>query len=292
MRLLVIIMILWFAVTKELKDFVQISNTVDCLSWYQNYYNSKVCKPSPSYSTLNWWDYLDNSFDWGGGTSGVCSDDSFNFPEDSSMLLCPTEWSCNGQYTYLYNEYETTINSNYVQLGGVWWYSLSKQSSNYDGIRVYNLYSRNVTVSIYSKNGDNSYNIEQRLFSSGDDIKIPVNGFRSIYVLAISDSTRIGKFQFSASLYKDPLSTGAIVGIVLGCVAFCVIFIIFLVCCVKWCKKIIRKRKEAKMRQRNYQNVMPNANIPVGSNQYNYNNYPANPVGTLNWRKINLLRSH
>ena len=180
--------------------------------------------------------------------------------------------------------------SNYVPLGGVCWYKVSKYDQSYDGIRIYNLYSRNVTVSVYTAKSDGSYIIQDFSFSAGDDFKIPVSGYDGIYVVASSDSARIGKFQFSASLYKTPLSAGAIAGIVIGCVAFCIIFLIAMICCIKWCKKKIQKRKEAKLSKQNYQNIAQNTNMPIAPN---YNNAPVYPIGTqLGYDKQPLLQNN
>ena len=192
---------------------------------------------------------------------------------------------------YLYSDYTTSIASQYVPQGGVWVYILQKNSNQYDGIKIIPTINQNVTMTIYSSTGTNKYNLE-RLVNSNSEIKIDVSSYASLYVVAKSDGTKIGKFMFKASLFKNPLSGGAIAGIVIGSIAFCVIFIVIVVWWVRSCKKRAQAKRNMLMNQgqapimiSNQPNIYQNQyNKPVSQpNQYNqppYQQYPVSQPGS------------
>ena len=176
---------------------------------------------------------------------------------------------------------------------------LQKYSNQYDGIQISPVINQNVTMTIYSSTGSNQYSLEEIVSGKGD-IKIDVKGYSNLYVVAKSDGSKIGKFMFKASLYKNPLSPGVIVGIVLGSVAFCVIVILIFVWWIKSCKRRSQARRAALLNrqapqvnrmQENKPRAQPSqypqpaqygqpGSQPSQYNQPSYQQYPVNQPST------------
>mmetsp|Transcript_3132 Transcript_3132/g.3843 ORF Transcript_3132/g.3843 Transcript_3132/m.3843 type:complete len:120 (+) Transcript_3132:339-698(+) len=118
-------------------------------------------------------------------------------------------------------------------MGGACSFTIQKSQQEYNGIQLKGSIFKNITASVYKQTSYQTFEQVHYFADENDSIKIDVGGYNSVIVVAASDDTRIGAFEITASLYKDPLSPGAIAGIVAGSVAFLVIVIIIVVCCIR-----------------------------------------------------------
>ena len=139
---------------------------------------------------------------------------------------------------------------------------------SYEGLEFKNIISKNVSISLYSYQDRNKFSYIGDL--TDETYQISSRDKKTVYVVVVSDGTRIGNLQFDIALYGSELSTGEIIGIIAGCVGFVVIIIIFIILCIRCCKKRAAARKARLNNQ--YQKLEPPRNINYQPNLINQHN--------------------
>ena len=235
----------WF-LSYVLSAYSPILTSSDWTTWSFTIWNYKIWVPDYSTDSRYWCDKREHNYQWGDAKEGIWHiDKSGNFPGKSPYLLWPQEMECNSRYYRISNDTELNIKNSTILPGAAWYQTIEMSNSEFDGINLSNFVYENVNVSVYSKNGTYSYVLEANL-TDGDSLQLSYGESKQLYVLAVSNSTKPGKLNFSAKLYKNSLSVGAISGIIWGLVGFCVILIILDIWIIKCIKNRNSKHKKGK----------------------------------------------
>lgn len=150
-----------------------------------------------------------------------------------------------------------------------------QKNVNFDdgGIKFFNMFSRNTSLSIYTKDAYNKYVYEGSLNGPDDELKVELGSYEVAYILVLPTSSMgVGAFQMQATVYGGELSPGALAGIILGPSLY--VALILVLCIWLWrCIKKDRLKKKSIVTQPQQRPIPPYNQPQYNQPQYNQPQY-------------------
>lgn len=202
----------------------------------------RLWRVGPSSKEYNCWSVSDTSEHCGDATVTLCTNlGEDHFPKDSKYFIVPQDEVC-GMGTQYSNYNRQTIETKYVPEGGVWWIELRNYQKSSDSVKLDNLVSKNVDITVYNQISLNKYEYILGI-DRNDTYEFKCKQYEAVWIMVKSKYTdRIGKFSidfYSTKRKNEGLSTGIIVAIVLGSI----VFLIALFFAIRFCINLRKRGK-------------------------------------------------
>ena len=189
----------------------------------------------------------DNSPQCKGGDGSKCSNDSETFVDNAKYFTCPEDKNACGEQVFHMKskDYTHYINVSTVPINGLCWYSVVRDSNEYNQLHFKtSLVRRDTSAELFKLTKKGIFEPVGTMYGNGENL-IDLEKGESAFVLVRTLGSRPGRVNITITTRSKPISktvvaVAFIVGIVVGTLCLCALTIL-VVCLIR---RKLRQKKE------------------------------------------------